>query len=350
MAKIISTSEEDLATAAKQIKEGGLVAFPTETVYGLGARLDDKSLSQIFAAKHRPFSDPLICHFDKAENARKVLILTDEENEVFNKLAESFWPGPLTIVAPASSAVPPLVMAGTGCVGVRVPSHPVAHRFLELCGESVAAPSANLFGHVSPTSVEHVKNDLGNTPGLLIISGGKATIGIESTVVRLVGKTITVLRPGFITIGQLDTCSPGNVKSVKSDKNTMKLASPGHEKRHYAPNLDTFLAKISNDDKDAEEIPKDAVIIDFNRKFASVSSKALRYFDLSPVGCVADAINKIYDTLREAETTPGAKVCLVAYVTESGKEGDSHDNELVTSLNDRLLRSASHRIKNYKLI
>lgn len=349
MACLISSSEEDLKLAAKQINQGGLVAFPTETVYGLGARLDDKSLAQIFAAKHRPYSDPLICHFDTSANARQFLILTEEEETLFNKLAETFWPGPLTIVAPATSAVPPLVMAGTGCVGVRVPSHPVAHRFLELCGESVAAPSANLFGHVSPTSMEHVKNDLGDVEGLLIVSGGQATIGIESTVIRLIGKEITVLRPGFITIGQLEQCSPGNVKTVSSDKNSLKLASPGHETRHYAPNIDTVLGQISNDE-DAEEIPKDTIIIDFNRQFASNSSKAIRYFDLSPVGSVAEAISKVYNTLREAETTPGAKLCIVADIMRSSKEGDVHDEELVASLRDRLLRSASHQIRKYRLV
>lgn len=344
MSTIITDSETDLTRAAKHINSGCLVAFPTETVYGLGARLADPSLAQIFAAKHRPYSDPLICHFDVPEHAKKYLILTEEESVLFDKLAQAFWPGPLTIIAPATSAVPPLVMAGTGCVGVRVPSHPVAHRFLELCGEPVAAPSANLFGHVSPTTVEHVAKDLGQTEGLLIISGGKATIGIESTVVRIVGNTITILRPGFITAGQLDTVSPGNVKTITAD--SQKLASPGHETRHYAPNLTTVLAKAGSEGR---EIPEKAVIIDFHRTFASVSSKVLRYFDMSPVGSVQEAISRIYDILREAETTAGAEICLIADIEKSGKDGDQHDQELVTSLRDRLLRSASHQVDTFRL-
>ena len=348
MARIISSSDEDLSLAAKHIKAGELVAFPTETVYGLGARLDDSSLAKIFAAKHRPYSDPLICHYDSGENAKKALNLSDEESAIFDKLAETFWPGPMTIIGRATKAIPPLVMAGTGCVGVRVPSHPIAHRFLELCGEGVAAPSANLFGHVSPTSMEHVQSDLGQTENLLIISGGKATIGIESTVLKLTGKKITILRPGFITIGQIDKCSPGNVKMITNDNK--KLASPGHELKHYAPNINTVLAQVANsDDNDASEIPENAVIIDFNRKFASVSSKAIRYFDLSPVGSVAEAISNVYDILRDAELTNGAKICLIADIVESGKEGDAHDEELVISLRDRLLRSASHQIRKFKL-
>lgn len=344
MSKIIDCNDAGLELAAKQINDGGLVAFPTETVYGLGARLCDESLANIFAAKRRPYSDPLICHFDTPEAAKKYLILTEEESLIFDKLAAKFWPGPLTIIAPATNAVPPLVMAGTGCVGVRVPSHPVAHRFLELCKEPVAAPSANLFGHVSPTTVDHVNNDLGDTEGLLIVSGGKATIGIESTVVRILGNTITVLRPGFITAGQMEEISPGNVHRISSQN--QKLASPGHETKHYAPNLPTVLARVGSD---GENFPEKAVMIDFNRQFASVSSKVLRYFDMSPVGSVEEAISKVYDMLRDAETTQGAEICLVAEVVRSGKDGDAHDEELVASLNDRLLRSASHITKVYKL-
>ncbi|KAH0793564.1 Sua5/YciO/YrdC/YwlC family protein [Histomonas meleagridis] len=346
MAKIIGTSEEDLIIAAKQIQNGGLVAFPTETVYGLGAHLEEKSLAEIFAAKHRPYSDPLITHFDTPEHAKKYLLLTDEESEIFDKIAKKFWPGPLTIVAPATSAVPPLVMAGTGCVGVRVPSHPICHRFLELCGEPVAAPSANLFGHVSPTTVDHVYKDLGNTEGLLIVSGGKATIGIESTVIRLKGKTITVLRPGFVTAGQLEEISPGNVSGITNK--TMQLASPGHELKHYSPNLETVLGYISDDEDAEKEIPKGTVIIDFHRQFAPIASKSIRYFDLSPCGCVAEAINKVYDILREAEVTPNAKFCIIADIKNSGLENDQHDQELVGSLRDRLLRAASHRITKYR--
>lgn len=346
MSKITGCSDSELGAAAAQINAGGLVAFPTETVYGLGSRLEEKALASIFAAKHRPYSDPLITHFDTPAHAKRYLILTDEESALFDRIAERFWPGPLTVVAPASSAVPPLVMAGTGCVGVRVPSHPVAHRFLELCGEPVAAPSANLFGHVSPTTVEHVRKDLGATEGLIILSGGAATIGIESTVVRLKGASLTVLRPGFVTKCQLEEVAPGQVFGI-CDAN-MQLASPGHETKHYAPNLDTVLGTLS-DDEDARAIPENTVVIDFHRQFAAAAPKALRYFDLSPVGSVAEAINKVYDVLRDAETTPKAQFCIIADIVKSGLADDQHDQELVTSLRDRLLRSASHRIGKYKI-
>lgn len=346
MARIITTTDEDLTIAAKQINAGGLVAFPTETVYGLGAHLEEKALAQIFAAKHRPYSDPLITHFATAEAAKKYLILTEEESKNFDKLAEAFWPGPMTIVAPATKAVPPLVMAGTGCVGVRVPSHPIAHRFLEICGEPVAAPSANLFGHVSPTTCDHVMYDLGKTPELLVISGGNATIGIESTVLRLHGSSIAVLRPGFITAGQVEQVIPGSVTRDAVMKE--KLASPGHETRHYAPDMPTYLVRKQGS-KDAVpetvSITPDTVLIDFNRTFSTLSGQVLRYFDLSPVGNVADAVRNVYNVLRDAEQTPGAKQCIIADVLESGNENDAHDNELCNSLRDRLLRSASHQIR-----
>jgi tRNA threonylcarbamoyl adenosine modification protein (Sua5/YciO/YrdC/YwlC family) len=346
MSRVISSSEDDLVLAAKQINAGGLVAFPTETVYGLGARLADPALAQIFAAKRRPYSDPLICHFDTPARAKSFTILTATESALFDRLAARFWPGPFTIVAPATGAVPPLVMAGTGCVGVRVPNHAICHRFLELCGEPVAAPSANLFGHVSPTTVDHVQADLGATEGLLIVSGGSATIGIESTVVRIQNDTITVLRPGFVTAAELEGVAPGRV--VQSVADNVKLASPGHETRHYAPNLETHLAVVSDAD-DAREVTDRTVLVDFNRTFAACASKALRYFDLSPVGSVAEAISKIYTVLREAELTAGAELCVIADIVRSGKDGDAHDAGLVASLRDRLLRSASKRILPYRV-
>ena len=347
MARVISTSEEDLKLAAKQINEGGLVAFPTETVYGLGAHLVDESLAQIFAAKNRPYSDPLITHFATAEAAKKYVNLTEEESEIFDKLAKAFWPGPMTLIGTATSAVPPLVMAGTGCVGVRVPSHPIAHRFLELCDEPVAAPSANLFGHVSPTTCAHVMNDLGKTKDLLIIEGGDATIGIESTVLKIQGKTITVLRPGFITPGQVEKVCPGCVN--RDAKLQEKLASPGHETKHYAPDMPTYLVRPQGEEGAPEEtvsLTKETVLIDFNRTFADRASEVLRYFDLSTIGKVADAVRNAYNVLREAEKTPGAQQCIITNVLHSGLKDDEHDDELCTSLRDRLMRSASHRVRS----
>lgn len=345
MARLLTDSESDLIIAAKHMNEGKLVAFPTETVYGLGAHLEEESLKLIFAAKKRPYSDPLIVHFAEPEEAKKVVILTDEESELFDKLSKKFWPGPLTIIAPATNAIPPLVMAGTGCVGVRVPVHPISHRFLELCGEPVAAPSANLFGHVSPTTANHVKADLGNVDDLYIVEGGDATIGIESTVIRIQGNTITILRPGFITSGQLEEIAPGNV--FTATKNNAKLASPGHDLKHYAPNMPTVLATLSDDSK-ALEIPSTAIMIDFNRTFSKASSKVLRYFDLSPIGSVTDATKNVYNILRDAELTQGATICIICDIKQSGVD-DKHDSELITSLRDRLIRSASHTFQTYKL-
>jgi L-threonylcarbamoyladenylate synthase len=235
-------------------------------------------------------------------------------------------------------------MAGTGCVGVRVPSHPVCHRLLEFCGEPIAAPSANLFGHVSPTTVNHVQTDLGSTEGLLIIEGGDATIGIESTVIKIKDDTITILRPGFVTELSLSAVLPGKVQNATGQNE--KLASPGHETKHYAPNVKTVLATVgdSNDDP----IPENAVIVDFNRTFASASARALRYMDLSPTGSVAQAISRVYSMLREVESVAGVEICVIADVTESGV-ADEHDRALVGSLRDRLLRSASHILVQYRL-
>jgi L-threonylcarbamoyladenylate synthase len=308
MPGIISSSEDDFVPAAKQINSAGLVAFPTETVDGVGARLSDPAVAQIFAAKRRPYSDPLIRHFDSPSRANSLVILSPTESELFDRLAACFWPGPFTIVAPATSAVPPLVMAGTGSVGVRVPDHLICHRFLEICGEPVAAPSANLFGHISPTTVDRVEADLGGRDGLFIISGGSATIGIDSSVLRIQDDTITILRPGFVTAAELEKVAPGEV--ARSAAENLKLASPGHETRHYAPNVDTHLAMMSAAD-DAKEITNKVVLVDFNRTLAGSASKALRYFDLSPVGSVAEAMSKVYTVVRAAEGTAEAEVCVI---------------------------------------
>lgn len=345
MAEIIECDDVSLKRAAEHLSKGNLVAFPTETVYGLGSILVDESLKKIFEYKKRPFSDPLITHFHSADQARKYLILTEEEDAIFRKLADAFWPGPLTIVGPAISAVPPLVMAGTGNVGVRVPSNEICRKILLYCNKPIAAPSANLYGHVSPTTYRHVVTDLGDVNGLYIVKGGSSEHGVESTVVRLHGKMITILRPGFITARMIeDVCG-----TVVNRDTTLKekLSSPGHDTRHYAPNMPTYLCRKVESDGVVERVKLTdrTVLIDFNMTYADKSSEVLRYFDLSPIGKVEDAMKNVYNTLREAESTPGAETCVICDILESGDKSNMHDSELIVTLRDRLLRSASHLLR-----
>src|SRR5579871_1133015 len=191
MAKTIS-----LNNAAALIRSGGLVAFPTETVYGLGANaLDPVAVSKIFELKGRPSTSPLIVHVSSIAMAREMVTEWPPKAE---ELAQRYWPGPLTIVLPKQPAIPDNVTAGLPTVGVRVPSHPVALKLIEEAGVPIAAPSANRFMGLSPTTAEHVRHAFGDT--VEILDGGPTNVGIESTVVSLVGGKLTLLRLGMIAL------------------------------------------------------------------------------------------------------------------------------------------------------
>jgi len=225
---------EIVRRAGDVLRRGGLVAFPTETVYGLGANaLDANAVGRIFAAKGRPTYDPLIVHVLNASAARAV---AREWPEAAERLAEAFWPGPLTLVVPKRPLVPDIATAGLDTVAVRVPSHPVARAILEAATVPIAAPSANRFTELSPTRAEHVARALGDRVDL-IVDGGPTTVGIESTVVDLSRDDPIVLRPGTIpapalaaAIGALDIA----VADVRGGGATPRRA-PGMLDRHYAP-------------------------------------------------------------------------------------------------------------------
>lgn len=225
---------EIIRHAGDVLHRGGLVAFPTETVYGLGANaLDANAVARIFAAKGRPTYDPLIVHVLNASAARAV---AREWPEAADRLAEAFWPGPLTLVVPKRPLVPDIATAGLDTVAVRVPSHPVAVAILEAATVPIAAPSANRFTELSPTRAEHVARALGDRVDL-IVDGGPTTVGIESTVVDLSGERPVVLRPGTIpapaladAIGALDIA----VFGARGHGTTPRRA-PGMLDRHYAP-------------------------------------------------------------------------------------------------------------------
>jgi len=191
----------DIEQAAALLRAGRLVAFPTETVYGLGAHaLDEAAVRRIFAAKGRPLSSPLIVHVATVAMARELAESWPPEAAA---LAEKFWPGPLTIIVPKRHTVPDVVTAGHPTVGLRIPSHPTALALLEAARIPVAAPSANRFTELSPTTAEHVRESLGDAVDF-ILDGGPCTVGIESTVITLVRSRPTILRPGMISQPQIE--------------------------------------------------------------------------------------------------------------------------------------------------
>lgn len=218
--------------AASLLRAGGLVAFPTETVYGLGARaLDGAAIRRIFEAKGRPAAHPVIAH---VEGESQALLLAAEWSALASKLARAFWPGPLTIVAPKKSHVPSELTGGGDTVGIRAPSHPVARALLTAFGEPIAAPSANRFQEVSPTRAAHVVKSLGARVDL-VLDGGCTDRGIESTVVAIEEETrIVVLRPGSITLEDLRAFGDVVFEARNAESHATRM-SPGLDAKHYAP-------------------------------------------------------------------------------------------------------------------
>ena len=241
-------SSEDAAgikDAAEILKNGGLVAMPTETVYGLAANaLNGEAVAKIFAAKGRPMDNPLIVHIGKFD---EIYSLVRSVPEKAKQLAEAYWPGPLTIILPKADCIPDEVTAGLDTVAVRMPSHPVAYTLIEMSGCPLAAPSANSSGLPSPTTAKHVLDDM-NGKIDAIVDGGDCDFGIESTVVTLAGNVPRLLRPGGITLNQLEDVL-GHVEVdpavLAQLEEGVKPASPGMKYKHYSPRADVFIVSGS---------------------------------------------------------------------------------------------------------
>ena len=232
---VAGNSQDEILQAAQILRAGGLVVFPTETVYGLGANaLDRLAAAHIYEAKGRPSDNPLIVHLADAAKAKDYCYPTP----LFERLAERFMPGPLTVIMPKKDCIPETVTGGLSTVGIRVPSHPTARALLQACDLPIAAPSANLSTKPSPTKAEHAVRDLFGRVDM-IIDGGPCRIGLESTIVKLNGEdSMTLLRPGGVTYEQLcEICRNVTVdKAVYSKLGVNERAeAPGMKYRHYAP-------------------------------------------------------------------------------------------------------------------
>ena len=243
---IVEGNKENIKYAAEEIKAGGIVAFPTETVYGLGADgLNPTAVAKIFEAKKRPSFNPLILHIASRDQLKELARI---ENDIVYKLINEFWPGPLTIVLPKKDSVPDIVTAGNTTVAVRMPRHPIAKALIEACGKPIAAPSANQFGLLSPTTAQHVEKQLGDKVNI-ILDGGKSNVGVESTIVEVTEDKVLLLRHGGISIEQLtEVCDNIGEKIVDRSKPN----APGQLLNHYAPNIPMkFIDDL--EDSDIEE-------------------------------------------------------------------------------------------------
>jgi L-threonylcarbamoyladenylate synthase len=236
-----SADPGEIERGALLLRAGRLVAFPTETVYGLGANaLDAEAVGRIYAVKRRPGTSPIIVHVSSIEMARSLVASWPESAE---RLARRFWPGPLTLVLEKQAAIPAIVTASLSTVGLRMPAHPVAIALIQAAGVPVAAPSANRFTELSPTTAEHVRRSLGDEVDL-ILDGGPCEVGIESTVISLAEPRPTLLRPGGISRTELeDVIGPvGWAEEVQAGAH----AAPGMHPRHYSPRTTLYLAVDGN--------------------------------------------------------------------------------------------------------
>ena len=245
----------EVRRAAQILRAGGLVAFPTETVYGLGAdAASEKAIARLYAVKRRPVDHPVIVHFASADDAFGWAAAVPPPAR---ELAKEFWPGPLTLILKRSARAKNFVTGGQDTVGLRVPSHPVAHELLSLFGGAVAAPSANRFGRVSPTTAAHVREDLGKDVDL-VLEGGPSEVGIESTIVDLSGGAV-LLRPGHVSKEQLEAViGPVGEKAAASPRHS------GGLERHYAPRTPARMVPAHALDKEISK-GKSVAVLAFSR-------------------------------------------------------------------------------------
>jgi L-threonylcarbamoyladenylate synthase len=295
---------EDIERAARIISDGGLVAFPTETVYGLGANaLNPVAVAKIFKAKERPTFDPLIVHIASLDDLKK---LTSELDEKVMILAERFWPGPLTMVLPKSDLVPDLVTSDLPTVGIRMPDHPVALELIRRAGCPIAAPSANKFGQLSPTTAAHVRKQLPHID--YILDGGKTAVGIESTIVSVEADKCVVLRPGRITPEEIRAALPG--VEVESKALNDKIVAPGLLKSHYSPKKPLFI--LSNE----TQLPAHSGLILHSN--AEIPLNATRIVRTSENKSLLEVASGLFAALHTLEDDPNISQIWIEAVPETG--------------------------------
>ncbi len=280
---------DEVRRAAEILRAGGLVAFPTETVYGLGADASSASaVARLYAVKRRPADHPVIVHFARAERA---FAWTREAGDVARTLAAKFWPGPLTLVLRRSALAQDFVTGGEDSIGIRVPAHPVAHALLEAFNGGVAAPSANRFGRVSPTTAAHVRADLGADVDL-VLEGGQSEVGIESTIVDISRGAPVLLRPGRITRKALEAAlgKPVALRDEDAPKH------PGGLERHYAPATPLRLVPSHALDREIAGLGARAAVLAFSRPDERVD-----YWLRMPRDAEGYA-RKLYAALRELDS------------------------------------------------
>jgi L-threonylcarbamoyladenylate synthase len=392
-AKLVSASSQSLSDCGSRLRSGNLVSFPTETVYGLGCHaLNPVAVQRVFDAKERPLSDPLIVHVAKAEQALELWDASSStdvtnqslelEGRALKVLTEIFFPGPLTIVARAKSSIPQIIMANTGYVACRSPSHPIARALISYAQCPIAAPSANKFGHVSPTMAKHVMDDLGEEdvwivdPSLGLLdeadrlehgsaddTNAVCQVGVESTVAKVQTSThnnevvgsISILRHGAISSNSIrEALKKANLDvyfevkdSVQYTPETVNNVAPGQTVKHYSPNVPCFMISLekqqsaSLSDEEKVTLAK-SVVVDYAGKLSHYKQYALAYRDLSSSGDAKRAAANVFETLRWTETVEGAiRVFVPDLSSEVEVVSVIEEEALALAVKDKLTRAAS---------
>ncbi|WP_438994160.1 L-threonylcarbamoyladenylate synthase [Pseudemcibacter sp.] len=312
--RIYKPTAEAISMASDILKKGEVVSFPTETVYGLGAdATNSDAVAKIFSAKNRPSFNPLIIHLPNTQMVEKYV----ELSQLTKDLSNIFWPGPFTMVLPLkkNSGISTLITAGLETVAIRVPSHPVAHTLLNEFNGPIAAPSANKSGQISPTTAQHVDQEFGDELEL-IIDGGPCDNGLESTIVKVVYDQLTILRPGNVTVEEIQ--EKIEVKIVTDTQPTDNPIAPGQLKSHYAPNANVRLNVINPEMNEAYLAFGD-------------TNQVENMLNLSPSGDLEEAASNLFSMMRSLDQL-NLKTISVAPIPKSG---------VGVAINDRLERAAA---------
>ena len=329
------SAHPSITEAAELIRSGGLVAFPTETVYGLGGDATDPvAAKKIYEAKGRPSDNPLIIHIASPKDAEKYALT----NGTYYKLAEAFMPGPLTVILPKKDTIPSEVTGGLDSVALRCPSHPIARALIRVAGRAIAAPSANLSGSPSPTSGEHVIRDLNGRVDA-IIDGGECDIGLESTIIKLEGDAATLLRPGAITADALSCIckevklAPAVTEALKENERPL---SPGMKYRHYAPKAPLILLDGNEDEVLSylyrQQNAEKCVILCYTEELNYLRNE--RLIDIGARDDLEAQAHSLFASLRLADEMEGE----VIYAHLPPMDG------MGLALYNRLIRAAAHTV------
>ena len=334
----LKVCDDSLKKAAKVLQDGGLVAFPTETVYGLGAdAFNPLALAKIFETKGRPHFDPLIIHIASIKTLEKVtdlsLLKEDRRKKLF-LLAENLWPGPLSIILPKNKNIPDIATAGLPTCAVRFPDHDIARSLISLSTGAVAAPSANPFGELSPTKAQHVRDKLGDKIDI-ILDGGCTRIGLESTVLDITGKDICILRPGGTPKEIIEEIVKEDLLQRYGGTEGAQV-SPGLLKSHYAPRVPLFV--FSAQEIDSLPYEKNAAYLFFDGASRDIWLKkhmpqqpCLKV--LSETGNLIEAASQLFEILHEIEAGSNSSGYSKIFAQSSPNHG------LGTAINDRLQRA-----------